>query len=85
MPTTYQIEVTKAGAESSSSLLRRFQRKVQESSIIQKVRSKRYNERPKSKLTQKNNTLKRIIKRAEIEKLKKLGKIKQKFTRVRSS
>jgi len=86
MATTYQVEVVKAGAESSATLLRRFQRKVQESAIVQKVRSKRYNERPKSKLMQKVSTLKRISKRAETEKLKKLGKIKPRvFTRGRSS
>ncbi len=73
---TVQVEVLKAGTESSASLLRRFQRKVQESAIVPKVRGKRYNERPKSKLAQKNNTLKRLTKRVETEKLRKLGKIK---------
>ena len=86
MATTYQVEVVKTGSESSTTLLRRFQRKVQESAIVQKVRGKRYNERPKSKLMQKVSTLKRITKRAETEKLKKLGKIKPRvFTRGRSS
>jgi len=86
MATTYQVEVTKAGSESSTTLLRRFQRKVQESAIIPKVRAKRYNERPKSKLMQKMSTLKRNKKRAETEKLKKLGKIKPRvFVRGRSS
>lgn len=73
---TTQVEVVKAGAESSATLLRRFQRKVQESAIVPKVRSKRYNERPKSKLAQKTNTIKRLVKRAATEKLRKLGKIK---------
>lgn len=78
MSTTYQVEVTKAGTESGASLLRRFQRKVQDSAIVPKVRAKRYNERAKSKLATKVNTLKRLTKRVEIEKLKKLGKIKPK-------
>lgn len=81
-----QVEVVKNGAESSATLLRRFQRKVQESAIVPKVRSKRYNERPKSKLQVKKSTVKRIARRAEIEVLKKLGKIKPRvFTRGRSS
>ncbi len=66
-----QVEVVKNGSESSATLLRRFQRKVQESAIIPKVRSKRYNERPKSKLQTKKSTIKRIARRAETEKLKK--------------
>ncbi len=86
MSSTYQVEVVKNGAESSATLLRRFQRKVQESAIVPKVRGKRYNERPKSKLQTKKSTLKRLVKRVETEKLKKLGKIKPRvFTRGRSS
>ncbi len=81
MSTTYQVEVTKAGTESGASLLRRFQRKVQDSAIVPKVRGKRYNERPKSKLAQKVNKIKRLKKGVEIEKLKKLGKIKPRVVR----
>jgi len=76
-----QVEVSKAGTESGASLLRRFQRKVQDSEIVKKVRGKRYNERPKSKLTNKKNKLKRNKKGVEIEKLKKLGKIKPRIVR----
>lgn len=81
-----QVEVVKNGAESSATLLRRFQRKVQESAIIPKVRGKRYNERPKSKLQTKKSTIKRLARRVETEKLKKLGKIKPRvFVRGRPS
>ena len=83
MATTYQVEVTKSGAESSATLLRRFQRKVQEAAIVPKVRAKRYNERPKSKLAQKNSAVKKLVKRADFEKLKKLGKLKPKVFRKR--
>ena len=83
MPLTYQVEVVKAGTESSATLIRRFQRKVQESAIVPKVRSKRYNERPKSKLSQKVSTVRRLARRAETEKLRKLGKIKPKVVRKR--
>lgn len=81
MSTTYQVEVLKAGTESGASLLRRFQRKVQDSEIVKKVRGKRYNERAKSKLAEKVSKLKRIKKGVEIEKLKKLGKIKPRVVR----
>lgn len=81
MSTTYQVEVTKAGTESGASLLRRFQRKVQDSAIVPNVRAKRYNERAKSKLAEKVNKIKRIKKSVEIEKLKKMGKIKPRVVR----
>ena len=68
------IEVKKNTNESNMSLIRRFGRKVQESGIIRKVKSKRYNQRPESKVQTKNAALRRIEKKAEIEKLFKLGK-----------
>jgi ribosomal protein S21 len=70
------IEVKKNPNENNASVLRRFSRKVQESSIIQKVKGNRYNERKESKVKTKKATLKRIQRRSEIEKLRKLGKIR---------
>ncbi len=70
------IEIKKNPNENNASILRRFSRKVQESSIIQKVKGKRYNERQESKLKLKKGTLKKLAKRKEIEKLKKLGKMR---------
>ena len=68
------IEVTKNGTENSASIIRRFTRRVQESGIVQKVKGNRYAERAKSKLSQKASALKRLSRRKEIERLKKLGK-----------
>ena len=70
------IEVRKNPNENNASVLRRFSRRIQESSIIQKVKGNRYNERKESKLKVKKSALKRIVRRREIEKLRKLGKIK---------
>ena len=70
------IEVRKNPNENNASVLRRFSRKIQESNIIQKVKGSRYNERKESKLKVKKATLKRLGKRKEIERLRKLGKIK---------
>ncbi len=70
------IEVKKNPNENNASVLRRFSRKIQESNIIQKVKGSRYNERKESKLKIKKSTLKRLEKRKENEKLRKLGKIK---------
>ena len=68
------IEVKKNTNENNMSLIRRFTRKVQESGIIQKVKSKRYNERTESKVKTKIATLKRINRKKVLEKLQKLGK-----------
>ena len=70
------IEVKKNPNENNASVLRRFSRKIQESNIIQKVKGSRYNERKESKLKVKKSTLKRLDRKKEIEKLRKLGKIK---------
>ena len=69
------IEVRKNQNENNSGVLRRFSRRIQESGIIRKVKGSRYNERGESKLKTKRSALKRIDRRKEIEKLKKLGKI----------
>lgn len=69
------IEVKKNPNENNASVLRRFSRKIQESNIIRKVKSSRYNERKESKLKIKKSALKRINKRKKADKLRKLGKI----------
>ncbi len=76
------IEVKKNANESNMNLVRRFTRKVQESGIIQKVKSKRYNERSLSKIKVKAATLKRIARQKNQAKLIKLGKA-TKFTKKR--
>ncbi|MFA5841996.1 MAG: hypothetical protein WC835_03510 [Candidatus Paceibacterota bacterium] len=75
------VEVDKNANESGVNLIRRFQKRVQESGVLNKARSVRYNERPKSKLSRKTSALMRITKRTEIERLKKLGKIPDKPVR----
>ncbi len=70
------IEVKKNPNENNTSILRRFSRKMIESGITQKVKKNRYNEREESKLKAKNSKLKRLKRRAEVEKLRKLGKMK---------
>ena len=72
------IEVKKNPNENNSSVLRRFSRKIQESGIIRKVKGSRYNLRKESKLKVKKSALKRMGRRKEIEKLRKLGKMASK-------
>jgi ribosomal protein S21 len=70
------IQVTKNPNENNASILRRFSRKIQESGIVRNVKKNRYNLRQESKLKLKRSALKRMGRRKEIEKLKKLGKMK---------
>jgi hypothetical protein len=48
---------------------------MQESGIIPKVKGQRYAVRPMSKLAEKNMKVRRLARRVEVEKLKKLGKM----------
>jgi len=76
------IEVSKNLNESNMSLIRRFSRKVRDSGIIRKVKSKRFNQRNLSKIKIKEATLKRIARKKVNDKLFKLGKtIKNRYTR----
>lgn len=70
------VEVRKNTNENSASVLRRFSRRIQESGVIQKVKGSRYSERKESKFKIKRNALRRIERRAAIERLRKLGKIR---------
>lgn len=73
--TTINVEVQKTGSESSLSLLRRFSKRVQGSGVLNRVRSIRYKTRNQSPLKRKMAALKFMGKRAEYEKLAKLGKL----------
>ncbi len=69
------IEVKKNGNENNMNLVRRFSRKVIESGIVRKVKSKRYNERALSKLKVKSATLKRIERNKVRAKAIVMGKV----------
>jgi len=69
------IEVKKNNNENNQSLLRRFSRRVQETRLLPDVKANRYNQRQKSKLVVKQGALKKLARRKEVEKLKKLGKM----------
>ena len=70
------VEVTTSGTESSTSLLRRFSKRVQGSGIVRKVRSKRYSSRTETKFARKKRLLTRLTKRAAHEELARWGRIK---------
>ncbi len=69
------IEVKKNPNENNASVLRRFSRRIQESGIVRKIKGSRYSMRKESKLKIKKSALKKMERRKEIEKLRKLGKM----------
>lgn len=69
------VEVKKNPNENNMSLLRRFSRRIQESNMLPIVKGKRYSGRKTSKLSQKNLTLRKLERRKEVARLKKLGKM----------
>jgi ribosomal protein S21 len=70
------VEVKKNGAsENPLSLIRRFQKRVQESGVLPRVRSIRYNERPLSMLKVKRGKLKKLANLAKYEEDKRMGRV----------
>jgi ribosomal protein S21 len=70
---TTNVKVEKNKEEPAVSLLKRFQRKVQESGVLPRVRSIRYNERDLSDLKVKRGKLKKLKLTDNYNKLKRLG------------
>ncbi len=70
---TTNVKVEKNKEEPAVSLLKRFQRKVQESGVLPRVRSIRYNERDLSDLKVKRGKLKKLKLTENYNKLKRLG------------
>lgn len=69
------VEVKKNANENALSLVRRFQKRVQESGVLPRVRGIRYNERPLSVLKTKRAKLKKLINLAKYEEDKRMGKV----------
>lgn len=69
------VEVKKKDNESFDSLLRRFNRKIQQSGVLVRARRIRFFESPKSRNLQKVAARRRSIIRAQKEELKKMGKL----------
>jgi len=78
-----QVEVKKNNNETNASIIRRFTKRVQESTILSTARAHRYSERLPSEYTKKKNALKRINKHKEVARLKKLGLMAERRTGTR--
>ena len=69
------VEIKKNKNENNMSAIKRFTRKVQESGVLQRVRSTRYLEREKSSNVRKAKKLVSLKKKDVYDNLVKLGKI----------
>ena len=77
------VEVTKNNTENTTSLIRRFTKRVQGSGILPRVRSIRYFDRPTSDFKKKKQTLRKIGRKAQFEELYKQGKVEERKGRGR--
>ncbi|MEK9135179.1 MAG: hypothetical protein AAB451_02670 [Patescibacteria group bacterium] len=75
------LEVKKQNRENNQSLLRRFSKGMQQSGILILAKKRRFVQRVKSEDMKKKSALRRLEKRDEYEKLKKLGEIERKIRR----
>jgi len=69
------VEVKKNASENALSLIRRFQKRVQESGVLPRVRGIRYNDRPLSDLKTKRAKLKKLANLSKYEEDKRMGKV----------
>ena len=80
---TSNVDVKKNKNENNLSVIKRFTRSVQESGVLQRVRSIRYLEREKSSNVRKAKKLVSLQKREDCDELVKLGKISSVRTKKR--
>ena len=69
------IKITRRERESSQSLIYRFGKAIRRGGLLVEARKKRFRKRPQSQQLKQRGALLREKKKAEYQKLKKLGKI----------
>ncbi|MGC9968468.1 MAG: 30S ribosomal protein S21 [Minisyncoccia bacterium] len=67
------IEARKREGESPNNLLFTFTRKMKRSGILKEVRSRKFHDRPVSRIKRRLSAIHREAKRTEVERMKKLG------------
>jgi len=75
------IQVEKNANESTSNLIRRFTKRLQNAGIVPKVRNGRYYERLKSSNSDRKAKLRRLKKKETYDELVKLGKVAERPVR----
>jgi len=71
------VEVKRKKGETFDSLLRRFQRRVQQGGVMLDVRRKRFHSHEPSKNRMRDSALRRVSKRTEYDYLAKTGQLKE--------
>jgi len=69
------MEVKKKDSESSSALIYRFTKKLQQSGILREARKRRFRTRPVSRIKKRLSALHRAKKKEAYEKAKKMGSL----------
>jgi small subunit ribosomal protein S21 len=75
------IEVKRKENESFDGLLRRFNKRIQQSRILQRLKEERFYEKPMSELKTKRRAAKKTELREEREYLKKIGRLNDLITK----
>lgn len=75
------VEVQKNPNESTSNLVRRFTKRLQNAGIVPKTRNSRYYERVKSRNSSRKERLRSLGRKEKYEELVKLGKVPEKQAR----
>lgn len=75
------VAVEKNNNESSANVIRRFQKRVQNSGIVRRLRDERYHKRVKSENVRRTTRLKKLASKTEYDRLYKLGKTAEAPTR----
>jgi ribosomal protein S21 len=70
------IEIRRKEGESVNAFLYRFTRKIQHAGLIKEAKKRRFHSRSVNKHARRTSALYRLAKRRNIERLRKLGKIK---------
>jgi ribosomal protein S21 len=70
------VEIQRNPSENNAGVIRKFTKTVQESGVLNRVRSLRYRSRAESPYVRKKKTLKTLTRKKEIEKQIKLGKMR---------
>ena len=68
-----RFEIRKQERETNQSLIRRFTKRIKESGVLNTAKRSRFVVREKSKQMRRRSALRRLEKKLEFEKLKKLG------------
>lgn len=77
------VHESKKDGENNDSLMRRFKRKTQSSGLLKQYRRKQRHARPESELQKKRKKKRSVAKKAEIDYLRKIGRLPEEDRRYR--